>query len=296
MKKTILLLLVFVLIIIVLSGCMGMKKNKSDINQKVDTEISFLDNELLLIANSINGIDYYNYKIEVQEVKKESSQSNSSESDKSSDKESGQSSGNQGDSSENKQSKEEKTEKFSLSPNTIIGAEKEVDWEELTKKVELFYSAWITISKDLRQVGVDENKIIEFDKNIDLLAVSIKNKDTNSTLENTVKLYAFLPQFADYKEQNKNKRILESKYYLLVCYNNVNREDWEQFSKSITDLKMNFSNISNQKSTYKGQEVNIDSISAIIKEMENTVELKEKEIFFVKYKNMLQELNIICTN
>ena len=89
---------------------------------------------------------------------------------------------------------------------------------------------------------------------------------------------------------------MESKYYLLLCYNNVNKDDWEQFNKSITDLKMNFSNISNQKSEYKGQEVNIDSISTIIKEMENTTELKEKDIFFVKYKNMLQELNIICAN
>lgn len=294
MKKTI-LLFIFVLIILSLSGCMGMKNNKSSINQKVDTEICYLDGELLYIANGINNVSYYNYKIDVQEIQKESSKSDSSGENKNSEKDGGQSGGGQEGSSENKQSKEE-IEKFSLSPNTIIGTEKKINWEELAKRIELLYSAWITISKDLKQVGLEENKIIEFDKGLDLLAVSIKNKDTNSTLENTVELYALLPQFADYKKQNKNKRILESKYYLLLCYNDVNKEDWEQFSKSITDLKMNFSNISNQKSEYKGQEVNIDSISTIIKEMENTVELREKDIFFVKYKNMLQELNIICTN
>lgn len=294
MKKTI-LLFIFVLIILSLSGCMGMKNNKSSINQKVDTEICYLDGELLYIANGINNVSYYNYKIDVQEIQKESSKSDSSGENKNSEKDGGQSGGGQEGSSENKQSKEE-IEKFSLSPNTIIGTEKKINWEELAKRIELLYSAWITISKDLKQVGLEENKIIEFDKGLDLLAVSIKNKDTNSTLENIVKLYALLPQFADYKKQNKNKRILESKYYLLLCYNDVNKEDWEQFSKSITDLKMNFSNISNQKSEYKGQEVNIDSISTIIKEMENTVELREKDIFFIKYKNMLQELNIICTN
>ena len=173
MKKTI-LLFIFVLIILSLSGCMGMKNNKSSINQKVDTEICYLDGELLYIANGINNVSYYNYKIDVQEIQKESSKSDSSGENKNSEKDGGQSGGGQEGSSENKQSKEE-IEKFSLSPNTIIGTEKKINWEELAKRIELLYSAWITISKDLKQVGLEENKIIEFDKGLDLLAVSIKN-------------------------------------------------------------------------------------------------------------------------
>lgn len=288
--KKITFILVLIFITANLCGCA--KLNKTGINQKIDTEISYLDGELILIANSINNIDYSNYKISVEEVQNKSSQSSNSKSGGNSDNgESNKEGSSSGGNEKSSEDSEEKIEKFSLTPNSIIGNEKEVNWKDLKKKIEILYSAWITISKDLKQAGISETAITEFENNIDVLAVSIKNEDANKTLESVVNLYKFLPEFANMNENNK--KILNTKYSLLICYKNVNLEEWEQLPQSITDLKMTFSNISNQKTEYKGQEVNIESISTIINGLSNIAELKEKDIFFIKYKNILQELNII---
>lgn len=296
--KKISLIIVLIMLILFLCGCMNINKNKTDLNQKVNTEISYMDNELISIANSINNISYSNYKINVQEVQNKSSESSSnSNKEKSSSGEESQ----QGEEEEksNDQS-EEKIEQFSLNPNTIIGNKTEINWKELKRKIELFYSSWMIISKDLKQTGVDDSTINGFGKELDSLAIAIKNEDKNKTLESVIVLYKYLPEFIklnknddNNNKNNKNVEILETKYNLLICYKNVNLDEWEQLPKSITDLRMSFSNIYNKRTEFKGQEINIDSILMLINEINNIPELKEKEIFYIKYKNMLQELNII---
>lgn len=282
---------VFILLILVLCGCMHINETKTDINQKVRTEISYMDNELISIANSLNNIHYSNYKIDVKEVQNKSSESSSS-----SNKEKGSSGGDDQQNEEEKKSNDqsqEKIEQFSLNANTIIGNEEEINWKELKSKIELFYSSWTTISKDLKQIGVDESTINEFGNDLDSLAIAVKNEDKNSALESIIVLYRYLPKFANQSKNDKSVNLLETKYNLLICYKNVNLDEWDQLTKSITDLKMSFSNIYNKRSDFKGQETNIDSVSTIINEISNTPELKEKEIFYIKYKNILQELNII---
>ena len=113
-------------------------------------------------------------------------------------------------------------------------------------------------------------------------------------MENVINLYSFLPKFVDKFAEEKEVNVIYSKYNWLICYKYAASEDWEQLRNSITDLKMSFSNVVNKKDEYSGKNVNIESASVIINDMEDSSEIEEKDVFFLKYKSLMEELNIIA--
>lgn len=113
-------------------------------------------------------------------------------------------------------------------------------------------------------------------------------------LNNLTIIYEFLPRFAEQIDNGSLlQQILQSKYNLLLCYKYANVEDWEEFSNSLDKLEQSFSKIQEKKSEYAEQEININTASLIIREMDNTADVKEKDIFFIKYKNLMQEFNTL---
>ena len=128
---------------------------------------------------------------------------------------------------------------------------------------------------------------------MDLLAISIKNEDETETINNIINLYRDLPQFVRTYQNEKDGRILELKYKLLLCYKYSSVDDWEEYNKAVSDLKMSFSNLLNQQSDYTGKSRNIENAFSIINSISNEDEMREKEIFFIKYRNLMQELNEI---
>ena len=70
------------------------------------------------------------------------------------------------------------------------------------------------------------------------------------------------PADLKYDGNNKDQKIINSKYYLLVCYRDANEENWTNFENSFQDLKMSFSNVNNSRGEYIGKEVNINNANA----------------------------------
>lgn len=318
MKKILKINLIIIFILIALlniSGCKGSKKEDKNLKEKLNAEISYIDNELVTILNKLNDIEYVKYKVIEQEGESiaKGNESNESESGKQSsgDKNSKENTNENGENQEEDKkegSSEESSKKqedskssntsnktFSMKDNSILGKQTvDINWDELKSKIENLYTTWITVSNDLKQVGVPEEMLDSFSEKIDFLAYAIKNYNKEETLNNVIMLYEYLPKFVEiYTDDEKSKNVLYSKYNLLLCYKHVNLEKWDELQNSLSDLKKSFSNISDKKDEYTGKSVNISNASIIIKEMNNTVNIKEKDIFFIKYKNLIQELNII---
>lgn len=318
MKKILKINLIIIFILIALlniSGCKGSKKEDKNLKEKLNAEISYIDNELVTILNKLNDIEYVKYKVIEQEGESiaKGNESNESESgkqssgEKNSKENTNESGGNQEEdkkegSSEESSKKQENSKSsntsnkiFSMKDNSILGKQTvDINWDELKGKIENLYTTWITVSNDLKQVGVPEEMLDSFSEKIDFLAYAIKNYNKEETLNNVILLYEYLPKFVEiYTDDEKSKNVLYSKYNLLLCYKHVNLEKWDELQNSLSDLKKSFSNIYDKKDEYTGKSVNISNASIIIKEMNNTVNIKEKDIFFIKYKNLIQELNII---
>ena len=126
------------------------------------------------------------------------------------------------------------------------------------------------------------------------LQADCENKE--ETISLIVDLYGFLPVFIkEYNSNSREQNIIDTKYKLLICYKYADLEEWEELYKSVDELKKSFSNIVNKKEDFPKKGVNIKSAEVILNEIYNSVEIKEKEIFFIKYKNFIQELNIILS-
>lgn len=305
-------IIIIITVLFILSGCKKSENEKESLEEKVNTEISYIDSELVAIVNALNNIDYAKYKVVEQETEGTNKSSNNSESGSSKQESEGEKTQESGGGSE--ESKQQgsssdgssKTEKenatssssnkvFSMQANNVLGKqESDINWSQLKNKIENLYTTWTTVSADLKKIGVSDEELNKFSNKIDFVAYAIKSENKEETMNNVIELYEYLPKFVEvYAKDGKEKNVLYSKYNLLVCYKYADSEKWDELQSSLSDLKMSFSNISNQKDKYKGKDINISNAFVIINEMNNTINIKEKDIFFVKYKNLMQELNII---
>lgn len=290
--KSFLIISLSITLVLILAGCKNSKNSEDELKQKVNAEISYIDNELLSMVNSLNNIYFDKYKVDEQKVPKKSA---NSEKEESSNKEGDESNSKGGSEKESgQQSSEDSSQKISsMKTNNLLKGDTEIDWDDLRNKVENLYDVWATISVDLKDIGVNDENLSQFEHNMDNVAIAVKQENKQATLENAIQIYKQLAEFV--KSYGSDDSILQTKYKLLVCYNYANQEQWELFQEALTDLKMSYSNFINKKTEYKGKETNIKNASMIINEINSTIDAKDKEIFFIKYKNLMQELNIISS-
>lgn len=294
MKKILKFLLIIILnisIMITFCGCQNSKNNENGLKEKLNSEIAYLDSELINMINLLNNISFDKYKVEAKEI----DDTSKGKEDKQSENNSGQEESEQNSSKEkeNEKNNEEKQEYFSMFANNIIGDDKQINWNELKNKIETIYSSWPIISSDLNELNISNELLNQFEKNMDLVVISIKGEDKNSTIENLVELYKFLPDFQKQNEEETKYKILECKYNLLLCYKYANLQDWDRLNENVGNLKMSFSNINGGKDEFKEKEVNIRNCKMIINGMSDISVIKDNSVFFIKYKNLMEEFNIL---
>ena len=141
------------------------KSNENSINDKISSEVEYLDGEILEIINGLNNMRIgLNVNIEKQEEKVDGKEENN---------ESGQSNEdatNSGEQSENASS--EKNQKEDSNTNEIEYLVKDIpvvlvdreniNWENLVKTAERLYSSWATIIIDLNSVNIQNENILNF--------------------------------------------------------------------------------------------------------------------------------------
>lgn len=344
MKKLLKISIILLFILMTLINLCGCKKSeeeqKNALKEKINTELSYIDSELVSILNALNNINYSKYKAITQEVEsitgsdsgssntqtnqggqggegsveqQQDEQTNQQEGKGESSKqssedrnsqESGESSNSneEGNDSSNAKQESESSGKsnkiFSMQANNMLGKEEdaEIDWDELKNKIENLYTTWTVVSLDLGKVGVSEEELNNFSKTMDNVALAIKNENKEETITTVIDLYSFLSKFINvYSTGSKEQNVIDTKYKLLVCYKYADLENWDELNSSINDLKMSFSNILNKKEEFEGKEININCAKIILDEIDNGVDVRDRDIFFIKYKNFIQELNIILS-
>lgn len=148
-----------------------------------------------------------------------------------------------------------------------------------------------------------ENKedITNFNKEYDNLTKAVKDEDKKETLKELSAVYDFLPKFVEKcSKQKKDKVVIKTKNYIFKAYSVLDDEQWEdinnnvnlaqqEFIKIATDI-INKENDKKYESNQDGSKYNINKAYIMISELKNTINLKDKEVFLIKYKNLLEEL------
>lgn len=300
MKKYTIIGYITLIILIIMMGFIFYKvyanQNKNDnIQEKTFGEIKKLDSNFSNIFNQLNNVKYEQYKISSSEMKEDdkgSSAENTTGGDSSSSsKES--SGGETGDSKEKDDNQSKENKKYELKKSGILTQDEQIDWESIKNDIENIYPSLTGFTLDLYQINANKQEITEFNSQYDNVITQIKEEKKEETLDELSKLYEYLPKFADNATQDeKEKVVLNTKNEIFKAYSILDKEEWNKIQEHVQAATQEFTklltNIEMQKNQY-----NINKAYVMINELKNAVNLKDKEIFLIKYKNLLEELQNI---
>lgn len=324
--RKIVLLILIISILFSLTGCsMKEKIDENSKKEKIDQEMSYLDTKIVTMMNRLNNISFSNYRVISEDVKEENTGStsgneknNSSQSDSSSDTGSSSSSSDSGSGSAGETDKSnessskgsgaseqpqssENSQIFRMAQDVLLlntdeqeEQNEEIKWGEIRKDIENIYTVWATISIDLASMGVNNEQIEQFNSILDDVAVDAKEKNKDSALIDLAELYNLISIYMNsYSEDELNKNIIITKSYVLNSYSLVNEEKWNEAQTNIVKANEAFSNIMTHQDDYPNRELNINRSYLLLNDLKKSTEKQDKQIFYVRYKNLLQDLNII---
>lgn len=269
---------------------------------KINEELGFLENKLLGMLNSLNNIPFSNsVLLEQNSIKGQSNSSSdeSSNSSKSSGGESGSSSSSEGNSSEGSSSgssgdskgnsKSEDYTKYNVkTQNILTNDNSEIDWNYIKDTVQVVYTSWPSIMIDLHSANVKNEDILSFSNTLDILIINVQNEDKQQVLNSLAVLYAFIPIYKEqYSEKSDEINISYTKAHIINSYVLLEEDKWDEIQAQITKASEYFGLIINSINENRNQS-SVSKTYVLINEMNNVIKLKDKKLFYMKYKNLME--------
>lgn len=286
----IIILITFGFIIYKVSG----KDENSDIKEKANAELEYIDGKLTNLFNEINNIKFNGYTISATDISQNDTSTQSEEqTSNSSSSSSGNSSGSSNNSSEEKK-ENEKQEQYTLKETGILNNKEEINWEEIKKEVENLYPSLSSMTIDLYKTSINQQEILGFNNEFDNLINAVKNEDKEATLDELSKLYNYIPKFKQScSDTNIEIIISNTKNYLFKAYSILDSEKWNNISANINEAIQEYTKLVTDIENKNNKQYNINKAYIMINEMQNAIKLEDKEVFLIKYKNLLEELENI---
>lgn len=255
------LIILAILAILVISYNVS-KASTSDIREKTLSEIKYFESQLIDMFNALNNIDYENYKLSVEDV--------------------------------NSKSEESSTKKYDLNPTGVLIGKQDVDWDYIQQKAEILESSISSMTLDLYEISLNANDILNFNKEYDNLLLQIKKQDKTATLKSLSALYSYILKFVKNCNKDENNEILiNTKLNVLLAYSILDSEDWNSINKYLQLANTSFSRLLTDINIRNRNQYIINKCYISLNNLQNCTELKDKEIFLIKYKNLLEDLNNI---
>lgn len=283
-----------ILIVIVLASVFFVfkivKKDNSNenIEEKILSEIKHLESEFQDLFNQLDNISFEKYKISSSEIKQEEKESSneSKDSDGTEGENSDESNSSKGD------SEESEAKQYKIEENGILTKDSEIDWNQIKNNVERIYVSLYPMTVDLYQIYTNQQDIVDFNKEYDNLIKIVKDEDKQVTLNELSILYDYLPKFVEAcTDKEKEKVIIKTKSYIFKAYSVLEEEKWENVSENVNSAIQEFSKIvTNESDRESRNQYTLNKAYVMIKELQNAINLRDKEVFLIKYKNLLEEL------
>ena len=306
----------------------GYKKNNDNNNQekdKVASEIKYIEDQIIDILNKMNNIDLNDYQLSVKDIK--SNDNNESSSSKQSSKGSSEQSSSEGSEQSSSGGSEQGSKESSSSgggseqessgqdsksqsggatdssgtqkryemelSNILSNNSEEIDWEKIKGTIEELYAVDPTMILDLYNIGIPEEQVLNFNVQLDKITKAVQDENKQDTLNELTTLYSFLPIYFENLSIDENyTNILKTKSNVFFAYSLLDNGDWtkinEYINSAITEYSKVMGNITEaEKTSY------INKVYIILNEFKSAIDVQSKEIFLVKYKNLLEEIKSI---
>ena len=274
------------------------QNNKQDEKEKVASEIRYLDTKLVDLFNNMNNIETKNYQIYTTKIEESRSAENSgggSGGNSGSNSSSASSSGSNSSSTEsnNDQTQTENTgENYEMQAAGILTTNRDIDWTACKNELELIYTSISTITLDLYRLNASQDDILNFNKDIDSLTISLEEENKQATLDNLVKVYEYIPKFAQtVVNDTLYKTVLETKLNVFKGYAKLDSGDWAGISTNIVDAINVYSTLLTNTEIDTNKQTSINKGYVMLNELKNAVDTQNTSVFLIKYKNLLEEIN-----
>lgn len=302
-KKIFCYITIFSILIISLTGC-SQNNDSETLKSKVNEEISYLDTKLIDMLNKTNGISLENYIVSAEEVNEKS---NSSEGDSSSNKSEGESekesqesskgsegTGSGGSSENGSEQSSTNNVRYKMESNEILLQDRKPDWDSVKSEIEKLYSSWSTIVLDLYKLNVNNQDILNFTTDLNTTTQSIKSEDKVQTLNNLVKLYSYIPKYiSSISNDTALNSVYKTKSSVLNAYALIEQDNYSEIQKQLSDAEQSFLPLLNDINSNTNNQSKINKVYILLKDTQNSINKKDKDIFYINYKNLIQQLNNI---
>lgn len=304
MKKQIIIGSIILICIVACVVFIINKNNSKDtsLQAKTEEEIEHLEEKIVAMMNSLNKITLSN-SVLVEEKTNENSQTsgntnqtnNNSQEDAEGNSNQSSDSGSSSGSSDSDNDKENTTKgnaKYEIVNDSILASQNQtVDWEYIKSSAETIHSSWATLTIDLHSLNVNSQDILNFSSVLDQVTLSAKQEDKTATLNNLASLYAFFPIYIKQISNDSEKINIDyTKACVLNSYALVEQNKWDEMKLQVTNGINYFTNILNSVNDEKQNQNKLSRTYVLLNELNNSIDLKDKDLYMIKYRNVMEEL------
>lgn len=291
------ILLLFILFI--LTGC-GNEDTYEKLQSKVIEEVRYLDTNIITMLNLLNNIQYDNYSVSKKDISN-NSENNSGSSDNTLSSQEAQDAAKpterqtEGSISEGENSSSEDPSQsqsiMTMEKNGILTRNNDsVDWNTLKEVVEELYNSWNTIALDMHSLNIDNTNILDFTNILNDCTKNIQAENKADTMNSLVQLYSLLPKYVENNNDEILLATLNTKLEVLNAYILVEDENWDEITKRMQSAEGNFTSIINNVDINSRNQSGVSQTYIVLKELQRSIEAKDKDIFYINYKNFMQEI------
>ena len=174
----------------------------------------------------------------------------------------------------------------------ILTTNRDIDWTSCKNEAELMYTSISTITLDLYRLNVAQEDILNFNKDVDNLTVSLKEENKQLTLDNLVKIYEYIPKFAQsIVDDTLYKTLLETKLNVFRAYAKLDSGDWTGINTNMVDAINVYATLLTNTEIDASKQTSINKGYVMLNELKNAVDIQNSSVFLIKYKNLLEEIN-----
>ena len=301
-------IVVIIIAIVGMRKIMNNNKKESSINKKINNELDYLGTTTLSMINSLNNLNLEDV-VKVRQTSTNSgdnsqNNANSSSGDEVKNNSKTSDSQQQEDSSSNSKTDEtsstgtdtKNTKSFSLDDNSILLRDNtNVDWSALESEAENLFTAWSTIILDLNSLSISNEDILAYNSNLDSLLKALKDNDKANSAISLANLYSLNSKYINESSKNdESKKLAYIKSNVISAYSLVTAEKWEQVNQLLDQAEKGLLDVINTSgNTEERKQTKINKSYVMLKELIKTSNEKNAEIFYLKYINLIKELNNI---
>ena len=274
-KYVITIIILFTILILAIGGYFIYSNAKTNESNSTDTlkskalaEIDYLSTEIVEIMNGLNNISFSNFEIINQKINATPPEG------------------------ENTTSSENTIDATVIQYDNILTNDNNaIDWNDLKGKVENMYSSWTSVLMDLTTLNVNRDNLLRYNNLLDEVVKNLQNEDKNASLSNMAELYNLLNLYVrDFSNDNYLTSLYGVKSNILYAYSVLETDDWQKATEYISLARQEFNTIMNNQMNNIANMDTINKSYILLNELAEDCNNQNKDIFYVNYRNLMQEL------